>query len=122
MANALRALADGAVSCADGKIKLDRDKAAALSNRLGKISADIEMSAAQIEGPVSETQPLWTGKAAEDFFRELTALVAETKEIAEKVSGNRQSLENAVKIIMAAENKIDRDVDDLSAGGVFKNI
>lgn len=122
MANAFKSLIDSAISYAnDDKIKLDEDKAAAISNTLGKISSEIEMAAAQIEGPISETQPIWTGQAAENFFSELSSLVSETKEISEKVRQNRQQLDTAVSIIMASDNKVMKDTNDLPAGNVFLN-
>lgn len=122
MANAFKSLIDSAISYAnDDKIKLDEDKAAAISNTLGKISSEIEMAAAQIEGPISETQPIWTGQAAENFFSELSSLVSETKEISEKVRQNRRQLDTAVSIIMASDNKVMKDTNDLPAGNVFLN-
>lgn len=122
MANNFQTLINSAISYVnDDKIKLDEDKAAAISNTLGKISSEIEMAAAQIEGPISETQPIWTGQAAENFFSEISKLVSETKEIGEKVRQNRQQLDNAVSIIMAAENKVIKDTDDLPAGNIFIN-
>lgn len=122
MANAFQTLIDSAISYInDEKIKLDEDKAAAISNTLGKISSEIEMAAVQIEGPISETQPIWTGQAAEDFFAEIRKLVSETKEISEKVRQNRQQLDYAVSIIMAADNKVKKDTNDLPAGNVFLN-
>lgn len=122
MANNFQTLINSAISYVnDDKIKLDEDKAAAISNTLGKISSEIEMAAAQIEGPISETQPIWTGQAAENFFAEISKLVSETKEIGEKVRQNRQQLDNAISIIMAAENKVIRDTDDLPAGNIFIN-
>lgn len=122
MANAFQSLINSAISYVnDDKIKLDEDKAAAISNKLGKISSEIEMAAAQIEGPISETQPVWTGQAAENFFSEISKLVSETKEISEKVRQNKQQLDNAVSIIMAADNKVIKDTNDLPAGNVFLN-
>ena len=122
MANNFQTLINSAISYVnDDKIKLDEDKAAAISNTLGKISSEIEMAAAQIEGPISETQPIWTGQAAENFFAEISKLVSETKEIGEKVRQNRQQLDNAISIIMAAENKVIKDTDDLPAGNIFIN-
>lgn len=122
MANAFETLINSAISYAnDEEIKLDEDKAEAISNTLGKISSEIEMAAAQIEGPISETQPIWTGQAAENFFSEISKLVSETKEISEKVRQNKQQLDNAVSIIMAAENKVRKDTNDLPAGNVFIN-
>ena len=121
MANELQLLFDSAVSCANNdKIKLDKDKASALSHRLGKIASAIEMAAAQIEGPISETQHIWTGQAAESFFAELTELVKEAKEIGRKVGENRQKIESAVTIIMAADKKNLRDAEDLSEQSAFK--
>ena len=79
------------------------------------------MAAAQIEGPISETQLVWTGQAAENFFAEISKLVSETKEISEKVRQNRQQLDNAVSIIMTAENKVMKDTNDLPAGNIFIN-
>lgn len=122
MANTFQSLINSAISYVnDEEIKLDEDKAAAISNTLGKISSEIEMAAAQIEGPISETQPIWTGQAAENFFYELSSLVSETKKISEKVRQNRQQLDNAVSIIMAADNKVMKDTNDLPAGNVFLN-
>lgn len=122
MANAFQSLVNSAISYVnDENIKLDEDKAAAISNTLGKISSEIEMAAAQIAGPISETQPIWTGQAAENFFSELSKLVSETKEISEKVRQNKQQLDNAVSIIMAADNKVIKDTNDLPAGNVFLN-
>lgn len=122
MANNFQTLINSAISYVnDDKIKLDEDKAAAISNTLGKISSEIEMAAAQIEGPISETQPIWTGQAAENFFSEISKLISETKEIGEKVRQNRQQLDNAISIIMATENKVIKDTDDLPAGNIFIN-
>lgn len=122
MANSFQTLINSAISYVnDEKIKLDEDKAAAISNTLGKISSEIEMAAAQIEGPISETQPVWTGQAAENFFSELSKLISETREISEKVRQNRQQLDNAVSIIMTVENKVIKDINDLPAGNVFIN-
>ncbi len=122
MANDFQSLIDSAISYVnDEKIKLDEDKAAAISNTLGKISSEIEMAAVQIEGPISKTQPIWTGQAAEDFFAEISKLVSETKEISEKVRQNRHQLDYAVSIIMAADNKVKKDTNDLPAGNVFIN-
>jgi len=122
MANNFQTLINSAISYVnDDKIKLDEDKAAAISNTLGKISSEIEMAVAQIEGPISETQPIWTGQAAENFFSELSKLVSETKEISEKVRQNRHQLDNAVSIIMAADNKVMKDTNDLPAGNIFLN-
>ncbi len=122
MANTFQSLINSAISYTnDEKIKLDEDKAAAISNTLGKISSEIEMAAVQIEGPISKTQPIWTGQAAEDFFAEISKLVSETKEISEKVRQNRQQLDYAVSIIMAADNKVKKDTNDLPAGNVFVN-
>lgn len=122
MVNNFQTLINSAISYVnDDKIKLDEDKAAAISNTLGKISSEIEMAAAQIEGPISETQPVWTGQAAENFFAEISKLVSETKEISEKVRQNRQQLDNAVSIIMTAENKVMKDTNDLPAGNIFIN-
>lgn len=122
MANTFQTLINSAISYAnDDKIKLDEDKASAISNTLGKISSEIEMAVAQIEGPISETQPIWTGQAAENFFSELSKLVSETKEISEKVRQNRHQLDNAVSIIMAADNKVMKDTNDLPAGNIFIN-
>lgn len=122
MANTFQTLINSAISYVnDDKIKLDEDKAAAISNTLGKISSEIEMAAAQIEGSTSETQLVWTGQAAENFFAEISKLVSETKEISEKVRQNRQQLDNAVSIIMAAENKVMKDTNDLPAGNIFIN-
>lgn len=120
MANALQSLINSAISYVnDEKIKLDDNKAAAISSALGKISSEIEMAAAQIEGPISETQPIWTGQAAESFFSEIGKLVSETKEISEKVRQNKQQLENAVSIIMTAENNVLKDINDLPAENIF---
>ena len=122
MANTFQSLINSAISYVnDEKIKLDEDKAAAISNTLGKISSEIEMAAAQIEGPISETQPIWTGQAAENFFSELSNLVSETKEISENVRPNKQQLVNAVSIIMAADNNVMKDTNDLPVGNVFLN-
>ncbi|MCX4374916.1 MAG: WXG100 family type VII secretion target [Lachnospiraceae bacterium] len=122
MANTFQTLINSAISYAnDDKIKLDEDKAAAISNTLGKISSEIEMAATQIEGPISETQPIWTGQAAENFFSEIGKLISETREISEKIRQNRQQLDNAVSIIMAAENEVRKDTNDLPAGNVFIN-
>ncbi len=122
MANTFQSLINSAISYVnDEEIKFDEDKAAAISNTLGKISSEIEMAAAQIEGPISEAQPIWTGQAAENFFSELSKLVSETKEISEKIRQNRQQLDNAVSIIMAADNKVIKDIHDLPAGNVFLN-
>lgn len=122
MANTFQSLVNSAISYAnDDKIKLDEDKAAVISNTLGKISSEIEMAAAQIEGPISETQPIWTGQAAENFFSELSKLVSETKEISEKVRQNKQQLDNAVSIIMAADNKVIKDTNDLPTENIFVN-
>lgn len=122
MANTFQTLINSAISYAnDDKIKLDEDKASAISNTLGKISSEIEMAVAQIEGPISETQPIWTGQAAENFFSELSKLVSETKEISEKVRQNRHQLDNAVSIIMAADNKVMKDTNDLPARNIFIN-
>ncbi|MCM1060278.1 MAG: WXG100 family type VII secretion target [Eubacterium sp.] len=120
MANDLQSLVNAAISYVnDEKIKLDEDKAAAVSNRLGKISSEIEMAAAQIEGPISKTQPIWTGQAAENFFSEISSLVSETKEISEKIRQNRQQLDAAVSIVMEADGKVLKDTNDLPAGNVF---
>lgn len=120
MTNTFQSLINSAISYVDdGKIKLDENVAMAVSNKLGKISSEIEMAAAQIEGPISEAQPIWSGQAAENFFSEVVKLVSETREISEKVRQNMQQFDNAVSIIMAADNKVLKDTDDLSAGNVF---
>ena len=122
MANVFQSLVNEAISFVNNdKIKLDDDRAAAISNKLGKISSEIEMAAVQIEGFISETQPIWTGQAAENFFTDVTKLISETKEISEKVRQNRQQFDNAVRIIMAADNKVLKDTNDLPAGNVFNN-
>ena len=122
MANTFQTLINSAISYAnEDKIKLDENKAAEISNTLGKISSEIEMAAAQINGSISEAQPIWTGQAAEKFFSEISKLVSETKEISEKVRQNRQQFDNAVSIIMAAENKVFKDTNDLPAGNIFIN-
>lgn len=120
MTNAFQSLINSAISYVnDEKIMLDEGAAAEISNKLGKISSEIEMAAAQIEGPISETQPIWSGQAAEDFFSEVGKLVSETREISEKVRQNRQQFDNAVRIIMSADNKVLKDTNDLPAGNVF---
>ncbi len=121
MADTLKALFDSAVSLSNnGKIKLDKDKAAAFSSRLSKISAEIGRSAAQIEGPMTEARNVWIGQAAEAFFTELSALIKEVKEIGERVEQNRQQADRAVNILMAADNAETGKVSGLSAGGTFK--
>ena len=122
MANTLQSLFDSAVGYINNdKVKLDEDKAAALSNKLGKIASEIEMTAKQIEGPISETQSVWTGQAAEEFFKELSELITETKEIGAKVRQNRTQVDTAVSIIMAAEKTVRNDTDNLSSGNIFSN-
>ena len=63
------------------KIKFDPDKAATVSDKLGRISAAVENSVTQLEGPMAEAQPVWTGQAAENFFAELEKLVQKTRDL-----------------------------------------
>lgn len=121
MANVLQTLFDSAFSVVNSeKVKLDEEKAAALSSKLGMIASEIEMAAAQIEGPISEAQSLWTGEAAESFFAELSKLVNSTKEIGVKVGENRRSVDSAAAIIMAADKKNIQNVESLSGRSAFQ--
>lgn len=123
MANVLQTLFDSAVSVVNNeKVRLDEEKAAALSKKLGMIASEIEMAASQIEGPISEAQSVWTGEAAESFFAELAKLVSDTKAIGAKVSENRQSVDSAVAIIMAADRQNLSDVEELSGRSAFQII
>ena len=89
MANLLETLFSNAVSYINNeKIKFDEDKARALSHQLEKISSTIENAVAQIKGPISDSQPVWTGEAADNFFNELNELINETQAIAERVDQN----------------------------------
>lgn len=122
MVNPLQTLIGKAVSTLNnGKIQLDEEKASALIVMLGRISSEINSSAVQIEGPISETTPVWTGKAAEEFFTDLKEAVKQAKVIGEKVDANRQKINNAVSIIMAAEKKNQGDVIQLSERSAFNN-
>lgn len=101
------------------KIKFDPDKAATVSDKLGRISAAVENSVTQLEGPMAEAQPVWTGQAAENFFAELEKLVQETRDIAEKVNHNKQQLDQAAQILRAGDEKASADVSSLSVSNTF---
>ena len=101
------------------KIKFDLDKAATVSDKLGRISAAVENSVTQLEGPMAEAQPVWTGQAAENFFAELEKLVQETRDIAEKVNLNKQQLDQAAQILRAGDEKASADVSSLSVSNTF---
>jgi uncharacterized protein YukE len=105
----------------DDVITFDSDKAAEVSNRLGRIASEIEMSAKQIEGPISETVPVWTGLASEKFFEEVSAVLAETKEIASRTEENKRRFDIAAEKLINAENAIGTDINSLSSDNVFIN-
>ena len=122
MSNLLETLFSNAVSYINNeKIKFDEDKARALSHRLGTISSTIENAVTQINGPISESQPVWTGEAADNFFSELNKLINETQAIVERGDQNRKAVDTAISVLLNAENKVGSDVSQLSAKNTFIN-
>lgn len=122
MANLIENMFSIGVNIINGsKIKFDENKARELSNKLGTISLTIENAITQINGPISESQPIWTGEAADNFFSELNKLINETKVIAERVDQNRKAVDTAISVLLNAENKVGSDVSHLSGKNIFIN-
>lgn len=120
MSNILGEMLGAAITSASlDKVKFDPDKAAAVSEKLGRISSVVENSITQLEGPISETQSIWTGQAAESFLSELKKLMEKTHDIAEKVSLNKSQLDQAAQILNAGDEKTSADVGSLSESSTF---
>ncbi len=100
-------------------LKFDSDSAVAMSKKLSSVSSEIDLAASRIEGMISENKSVWTGKAAEAYFSELTTLVSQAKEIAEKVNRNRQNIDRAAMILAEADKKAEGDVGKLDAKDIF---
>lgn len=97
----------------DRTIKFDPDKAANLSDSYGKISVSLENAAKQINGPLSETEAVWTGEAAESFVSELKALISKTQEISETISKNKDEIDLAIQILNDGNEKSAKKVREL---------
>lgn len=116
-----KSLMNAAIGSANGTVKLDRDTAELLSEKLGSIASGIETAVKQLEGPILEAEPSWTGQAAESFYKDVRSLLADTKKIAEKVSENRQKLITAAGLLISASNNVRSDVEKLSDEKLFAN-
>lgn len=122
MENDLKILVESAINAENNDdIKLNEDMAALIVKRMRTIAIEIENAVVQINGSISTTQSNWSGQAADVFVDKMRVLNKETLNISEKVMQNKQQLENAVRIILKAENKVSADVENLSVNSVFKN-
>lgn len=121
MADVLKTSFDSAVSMSGGKVKIDMNKAADFAARLSKISSEILNAAEQIKGPAADAQRVWTGKAAEKFFADVSALTEETAAIGARVEQNSRQVRKASEILMNADKRANTDVSGLSSGGTFTN-
>lgn len=106
-------------SASGDTLKFDSDSAAAMSKKLSSVSSEIDLAASRIEGMISENKSVWTGKAAEAYFSELTMLVSQAKEIAEKINRNRQNIDRAAVILSEADKKAGGDVGKLDSNDIF---
>lgn len=121
MADVLKTSFDSAVSMSGDKVKIDMNKAADFAARLGKISAEILNATEQIKGPAADAQRVWTGKAAEKFFADVSALTEETAAIGVRVEQNSRQVRKASEILMNADKRASTDVSGLSTGDTFTN-
>ena len=115
-------LINGAIGSEKGTVKLDRVTAELLSEKLGSIASGIETAVKQLEGPILEAEPVWTGQAAESFYKDVRSLLEDTRKIAEKVSENRQKLISAAGLLISASSNVRSDVDKLSDEQLFTKI
>ena len=97
----------------DRTIKFDTDKAASLSDSYGKISSSLENAAKQINGPLSETEAVWTGEAAESFVSELRELISKTQQISETISKNKNEIDSSIQILNVGNKKADEKVSEV---------
>lgn len=121
MADVLKQSFDSAVSTSEGRIRIDTDKAADFSARLGRISAEILNAVEQIKGPAADAQRVWTGKAAEKFFADISALAEEAAVIGARVEQNSKQVRKAAEILMNANRQAGTDVSGLSSANTFDN-